>query len=824
MICILCQRAVQAAILFLVLTLCTSPCFASGNRLRDASWQRTYDVYRTVPCLSQDELAYGADVIDGLDYNSRRVFRQMCRLRGIDFAKSQEAWMALLALGLSYEQVLSFEEWSAIGGVDINLAIEALPEIKSLTYEAGRSFRQYSLLDGITPVHALKTIPLLNRLDDGQNRAVQGLLSIQDIRADQALDGLGIIALLQGHQARAAEAFARIAGMTVAMMQDALPLVRLLGQENAWNARTLLLSDNMTPDQAWYWLVAYFANPTEVQEKQFTALSDQQKKTLVNAFYSGGEEIIWKINNLHAVTDRFGFEISNSQLQGYSSKGLQDRFEELSPQVKSGYGSRFYQSGTKGSRIQVLKEATAAERVETARQLSSANIYALLAQGSELYDSSFRNILVPVLQKHVENSYGNNLLRFLNATDPANQLVSNFIVSLAQKGKLTVFFPDNSAEQEQILDLVAQSAFKDEDSIILFSATFMHLLEVLTPSARTFLITRMSEQADSGTAAYSRLITVILQYYLQEFPQLLGPEDKSLVTRLIVRHGAVNLHNYLITPFAEWKADGRLNSISVFHPDDDGRDSFLSNARMLMDSGYKLTFSDQFTLRPPLEKSIHTLIGEARARPGKGLPQLFSSMQREHFAVSFERSINGLTIQHAAYVYSDEKNQELLMQRFIQSGAEMFAQRGHSYWRSEQITDPLDKLMEDGRLTDGDLRAKQRFLSLGSCGGVKAYTRLNQMFLGHVDILATIGTGLAIINDPYNKNFFEVVAKNPSTISWKDMNVQLAFIFKGGHGRDYLQPGSLPAILHKILDEEKAARTTGQPGGNVIGSTDDPRG
>ena len=109
------------------------------------------------------------------------------------------------------------------------------------------------------------------------------------------------------------------------------------------------------------------------------------------------------------------------------------------------------------------------------------------------------------------------------------------------------------------------------------------------------------------------------------------------------------------------------------------------------------------------------------------------------------------------------------MERFIQSGAEMFAQRGHSYWRSEQITDPLDKLMQEGRLTDRDLRAKQRFLSLGSCGGVKAYTRLNQMFLGHVDILATIGTGLAIINDPYNKSFFEVIARNPSTISWKDM-------------------------------------------------------
>lgn len=488
----------------------------------------------------------------------------------------------------------------------------------------------------------------------------------------------------------------------------------------------------------------------------------------------------------------------------------------LSPQVKSRFGNSFYQAAAKGTKVSLLKEATAADRVATARRLTSANIYALLSQGSELYDSSFRNILVPVLKNHVQTSFANNLLNFLNATDPGNQLVSSFIVSLAQKGKLTTFFPDNPYEQQQILDLVAESAFKDEDSIILFSATFMYLLEVLEPSARTFLISRMSGQADAGTAAYARLISVILQYYLQEFPHLLLPEDKSMITGLLARHGTVNLGKYLATPFDQWKEDGRLSSLSVFHPDDDGRDSFLSNARMLLAGGYRLALSDQFTVNPlpdSVKKSVTGLIADAQANPAKGLSSLFKSMRGSHYAVSFDRTVNGVRISHAAYVYSDEKNQEKLMERFIRSGAEMFAQRGHSYWRSEQITDPLEKLMHNGTLTEKDLRAKQRFLSLGSCGGVKAYTRLNQMFLGHVDILATIGTGLAVINDPYNKTFFEVVARSPSTITWKDMEGELAFIFQGGHGRDYLQPGSLPAILHKILDE----KNTGLPEG-VIGS------
>jgi len=802
-------------------------CHANNEKLRDAAWQKTFDAYSEVPCLTADELDYGAEVIAGLGYNSSRVFRRICRMQGMNFAKSQEAWTSLLSLGLSYEQVLAFEEWSSLGPIHIDLALTALPAISSLGYEAGRSFRNYCTLPRISPELGLKTIPLLNRMSDAQNRAVQHLFALPDIHAEQALDGLGEIARLDYYQALATEAFEKIPGVTVQATADALSLIRMLSMENAWNARTLFTDAAITPKQAWFWLIAFFANPTETQEKQFNSFAQAQKETLLRSFYEGGEELIWKINNLHGITDRFGFEISNQTLRNYSVQGIQERFEDLSPQVRSDYAENFYRTGRKNNKIDILKQAVAAERKATARRLTDANIYALLAQGSELYDSSFRDILVPVLKQHIADNYSNNLLNFLRSADPGNFLVSNFIVSLAQKGKLTAFFPENSDEQEQILDLVAKSAFKDEDAIILFSATFMHLLEVLEPSARSFLVGRMSQQADDGTAAYSRLITVILQYYLEEFPDLLSESDRAAIVRLVVRHGAVNLFHYLATPFGEWKEDGQLSSLSIFHPDDDGRDSFQSNARILLKSGYDLTFSEQFTIAPLTDharKKIEQQIKAARANPGKELPRLFRDMEHQQFAVCFERNVNGMTIKHAAYVYSDGRNQEQLLERFVLSGAEMLAQRGHSYWRSEQITEPMEQLMQQGRLQEKDLMAKQRFLSLGSCGGVKAYTRLNQMFLGRVDILATIGTGLAVINDPYNKIFFEVIAKNPSTISWKDLSQDLAFIFKGGHGRDYLQPGSLPAILHKILDEEKMRARNDSSGQNILSSLREPTG
>jgi hypothetical protein len=50
---------------------------------------------------------------------------------------------------------------------------------------------------------------------------------------------------------------------------------------------------------------------------------------------------------------------------------------------------------------------------------------------------------------------------------------------------------------------------------------------------------------------------------------------------------------------------------------------------------------------------------------------------------------------------------------------------------------------------------------------------------------------------------------------------ELAFIFKGGHGQDYLQPGSLPAILHKIMNDERKPLPEKPLGKQKIRATDD---
>jgi len=800
----LCSRAlIFLAVFILLLSGTVPPVRGAGTpqtqanaHLNQTSSEQTLGLYQSIPGLTSQQIDYGRAAIPRMNYNAQRIFRKICALPGVTFDHAKEVIDILGRERFTFEQVQTFEALAGLGTVDIKVGMASLATVKNMGFEAGRSFRKYVGMEGVTANQAMSMISMFNNMDDYNNRAAQAFFAVKGMRVDLAQKGMPALMRLRNNQAKAAETYAKVPGMDPETMFDGLELLQKLYQDDAWNARCLFTDKSLTPRDAWNWLVSYFALPTNVQETQYDKLDSHQKTVLLQGLYEGGTEIIWKINNFHAVTDANGYEISEAALNSYSMQQLQAKFNELPSSVRERFSG--FASAGKGQAIGMLKQATSAARMQTARDLTVANAYAVMAQGSELYDSSFREILVPVLQARISSRNQGDLLAFLKSIDPGNRLVSDFISSCAQKGKLTAFFPSDAGKQKEILSLVASSAFQNEDSILLFSATLSHLLKVLTPEARSHLIGLMAQNSDAENAAFSKLVTVILQYYLQTYPELLGPADRTVISRLIVRHGAVNLDRYQITPFNEWKQDGRLGSVSMFHPDDDGRQSFISNANLLLNSGYQLVPSPQYSVgsAPP-------------ALPqGAGLASLFQSMRTRHFAVAFVKKVGNVTIVHTQFVYSDMENQMEMLNRFIHSKDEMLAQRGHSYWRSEQIIDPLTKLIEENRVTEADLRGKQRFLSLGSCGGVKVYTNLTRLFASSVDILATIGTGLALINDPYNKMFFEIIASNPSTISWKGVAQQSASIFQGERGQDYLLPGSLTAILHKILDETQQASGT----------------
>jgi len=772
----------------------------------DAAWEETARAWERVPCLSPDEIEYGRQVARGLSYPAMRIVRALSSLPLMDFSRMQEFFFQLIRRQYSFEQALTFEAWSALPNADASLASRALDLTARLDYQRCRTMSALAGVEDISAPMTLETMTLVLTLEEANLRAAQPAFTLPGLRPGTAIDTLGHLARLRDNQAWAAETLALLPGMDSRRFLAALPILRQLRQDDAWNYKKLCELPQLTPDESWFWLMGYFANPLHVQQDIYHNLPEERRRTLLAGYHAAGYQMIWRINDLHAVTDRFGQEYSQRQLARMGPKGIAGLFDRLSPRTKSRFGGEFQQGG--GS-IAVLRRATAADRVQVSRDLTSANIYALLSQGSELYDSSFRDILVPVFQERLRQEYGGDLLRLLHHVDPANTHVSDFIVSMAQKGKLTTVLPRDPSRQQQVLELVLGSAFVNEQSLLLFSATFMPLLEALQPEIRTLLIGRMSDLGRSGQTIFARQIRLILQFYLQEYPELLSAGDQQRISALLREQGRIDISRHLVTPFADWKQDGRLSSLSIFHPDDDGESSFSSNANTLMAGGYRPRLSRAFTpddMDAADRRQAEAMVAVVARQPGGNLGRLFAAMQRLHFQVDFTRETGGITISHTVAVYHDEEEQRRLLREFIEGGHEMFAQRGHSYWRGEQLIDPIEQLLKQGGITGESFLRQRYFLSLGSCGGIKVYTRLHQLFQGRADILATIGTGLANINDPYNRTFFEVIAASPGDSSWKHVSAKAAPIFGRGYGRDYLQPGSLPAILHKLLDEERAAR------------------
>ena len=655
-------------------------------------------------------------------------------------------------------------------------------------------------IEGINAEMLIDLVRQVKALDDQGRWAAKALFGIQGVDLEAVRKGLRLLGIMTFYQRLSAEQSFLIKGMDRQTMLEILPRIASLSSADAINSRGLFKLQTTTPAQALFWLQSYFSLPKSEEDKKFYTLVPDQRSTLLASFNSAADVHIRIINDLHAVTYSNGAEISTGTLVAGGPPLVINHFARLHIRAQNSYRPKLDEALGQNNiyqAVDLLKQATAQARKETARDLTTANIYVLLSRGSELYDSSFRDVLVPILLSRLSQTFNGNLLDFLKQTDPANTHVSDFIISCAQKGKLTAFFPQDSNEQRAVLDLMARSAFESEQSLILFSATFAALLDKLQPEARTYLLKKMIATIGDPNSTFSLQLRVILQFYFEKNAQLLAATDRQLIRDLIERYGSVDLSSYTATDFARWKADGRLSSLSIFQDDDDGRISYLSNSRNLLNNGY----------RPRLPQTISLLDGssslsiEAKRLMTQGkTAALYRLSLSGPLIVEYYKEVNGIELTHAVTVYQNRETQRQLLKKFLTSGMEMFAQRGHSYWREEQLLEPMRELLKSGEIGPQKLPDINRFLSIGSCGGIRIYSELNRLFDNTIDIFATVGTGKAVVNDPYNQRLFEIIAGSPNRLSWDDVSSQLDPIFADGRGSDYLQPGSLPAILHKMMD------------------------
>jgi len=742
--------------------------------------------------------------IRSLPYTNLMVFRAFCTLPNITIPETHSAVLRLQKGPIRYETATLIEYYCTQPGADATSAWQFLEKLQDT------SFVTRSVLASLTNVSVpsapllFPIIELVQQLGEEGKWAAKALFEVDSISYSGLSAGLGILPTLTASQNWAVERLCQITGMDESRTLKGLLEMPKLSFDNSWNSRSLFLAPTTTPESALLWLTNFFILPNKDEEHIFFDLPEKKKTELLAAYVGASEKLIWHTNNLHDVTNDYGQEIGGGRLRKLSYTQLLDLFKKLDKISQNIYQQKMDQAVSardKNGAINVLRLAPKRARKESARNLTSGNIYILLAQGNDLYDSSFRDILVPVLHKRMTASFQNDLLNFILSTDPDNSYSSNFITNLAQKGKLTQFFPRKLNKQEKIIDLVARSAFQDQNSLILFSATFTKLLRLIDPKVRSHLISIMLDTIDKGDPVLSSQLQVILQHYVGQHRELLSPGDRVKISSMIQQRGKINIATYRKTPFAEWLGDKALQSLSVFQRDDDGISSYFSYCRNLISQGYQPSLSKDYKLTEPVpgqKKELDAILDALKREPKNNLNLLFRISTRMSIVIDWKKKLNGTEISHSIFVYQNKAMQQELIAQFLASGHEMFAQRGHSYWRYEQLVAPFEALWKTGALDSVKIWQKQRFLSIGSCGGIKAYRQLNGLFRNQVDILATVGTGKSSINNPYNIALLEIIATGRQKLTWDDVSEKTAAIFTKHQGGEYLQPGSLPAILHKM--------------------------
>ncbi len=776
------------------------PSILTGASALDTPLEITMGAFLQVDCMDGQRYTYYKDIIKSLSYTRMRALRAFCHLDDIYAEEAIETLNRLVFEPLSFDQVRFFESFAELDGASAAKGWQLLDLTSGLDFTTMQAVSALTGVDNIDTDTVLDLVRQVKRLDDHGLWAAKALFSVKGIDRDSIRKGLMLIGIMTTEQKLSAEQSCLVDGMDVRTIAAILPQIANLSAADSMNSKGLFGLESTSPDQALFWLVNYFSLPKKNEDRLFYGLPPSRRSILLSSFAASSDYHIRKINDLHAVTNIYGTEISTGALAAGGTTLVMDQFTRLHPRVQKRFRAPLNEAVSQRKiyqAIELLKQATAAARKQTAQDLSTANIYILLSRGSELYDSSFRDVLVPVLLSRISGMYNDNLLNFLKKTDPENDHVSDFIISCAQKGKLTDFFPKNSQEQRAVLDLMAQSAFQDEQSLILFSATFATLLQKLQPDARSYLLKKMAATIKDPGSTFALQLRVILQFYHDKHPQLLSAADLRLISDLIRRYGSVDLSVYTATDFSRWKADGRLSSLSIFQDDDDGRMSYLSNTRNLLNNGYQARLPVTISL---LEKDS-PINAQAKRFIAQGKTSALHRLSADTpLIIEYYKTINGIELTHALAVYQNKPTQRRLLKQFLESGMEMFAQRGHSYWRQEQILEPMRQLLETKEIERTAIPDINRFLSIGSCGGIRIYSELNRLFDNTIDIFATVGTGKAIVNDPYNQRLFEIIAASPNSLSWDEVSDRLTSVFSDGRGSDYLQPGSLPAILHKMMD------------------------
>jgi len=737
-----------------------------------------------------------------LSYTQQRVARAFCSFDKIEAADAKYVATKILPQKISFETLLLVEYFTTLPQATITQTLKLIEGVRGADIEVLRAINAIKPASPPDSTNFLSYGVELSSLEGPLFWTVKELIDGGACSFEQLVAITEQLTPLDTDLLKTVEAFLARRDSSCVSLGPLIENLKVVPITDVWNLEALFSRSELTSGELQAWVSAFFLQPQEIKEKISAGFTTGQKKIELEIYDSGAENPIRVLNNLHDVTDEVGREIGEGQLLTMTDGEILSLFKKLHPAAQLTWRKELGNAmqGEKDKRIsRILHKATEQARKEIAAELTSSNIYILLCRGGELYTSSFRNILTPALQARIATLYNGELLNFLAIHDPENLFTSQFITNISWRGVLSLFMPDDADGQKKLLDLVTTSALQAPFSLLHFSASFEALFKHLQPEARYYFIEQLQEQLFTGNKISVNLLQLLLQSFVDRFADLFDKQQLNDLKRLLKSRGYIDSNDFQTTPFLSWLEDKKLQSLSIFQLDDDGRRSFLSFCETLREYGYTPSISKEFSAKqlPLLENSNEaTILHRFSTIATTTVGELFTLSTQYPLLINWRKVVNGVEIIHTTGVYYGREHQRNLLNLFLRMNIEMYAQRGHSYYRKLQLLRPLKELQQT---TDGlALNSFQRFLSLGSCGGIHAYLELTRIFRNRVDILATVGTGTAQVNNQYNLHFFEIIVEDPN-ISWQNLARAMRPVFEKNGGKEYLQPGSLTAVLHKKL-------------------------
>lgn len=768
----------------------------------DAVYQKNLDMYLSV---REKNFVAGESLktkLRTLSYTQSRLLRSYCRLSDVSIQEIDNFLETLPNISIRFAAAELLDDYVGLEGATGKGYLQLLERTGNQNHIVLQTSRVIAHQKAISAEILIDIVEAIITLPPSGQWVLEGIVKNTQPQENTLKTIINELDQLSIPQQWVLEKLVNDGRHAPSVSQKTITSIKNLSSSNTYNVSGILENKLLPPEQTLQWLDGFFLLPLRQQESKLKKFDETAKEQLLSLYKAGAPELIHEINRLHDVTDSFGREIGNRRLSWLGDEQLGKIFARLHPDVQRQYDQEFKEAVTQKSAATlttILHKATLESQKKLASELTTGNLYILISQGSRIYTSAFRELLVPLLFHRIEQFYGDNFLFFLQQTDPNNHYSASVITHLARKGQLSLFMPEEASSQQALIQLVAESAFASRSSLLEFSASFTNLFRHIDVKSRNSFTELMLDELDGNDAIKANLIQMILEHYLATFT--LGEDEKKFLQEKLATRNKIEIDHFSQTPFKEWLSDNKLGALSVFHSDDDGYGSFVSNNIELLENGYQPSFSTNFNPKNTSQSTrerVQTILDIIREKPYFGMNQLFNLSTKSPIVIDWKKHINGTLITHSTTMYHGQEQQRLLLQIFLDHGFEMYCQRGHSYWLRRQLQLPLTKLLEN-KATQVTIQEKERFISLGSCGSIGAYFKLGEIFEGNVSVLATVGTGTTTINNTYNRILFELAAGPSPPKTWNAVNDVTAQIFDQRYGDDYLLPDSLPALLQKLM-------------------------